>query len=77
MYTFEGGYYPELDMSLVLVSDKAFYYQSLIGVMKWMIEIGHIVINIELSLSTSHSAMSNTDAFYGSTTCYMLLEAQV
>ena len=35
---FESGYCPELDMSPVLRPDEAFYYQSLIGVMRWMIE---------------------------------------
>ena len=37
---FESGHCPELDESLVLRPDKASYYQSLIEVMRWIIEIG-------------------------------------
>ena len=37
---FKSDYCPELDVSLVLGPDEASYYQSLIGVMRWMIEIG-------------------------------------
>ena len=36
----ESGYCPELDVSPCLGPDEASYYQSLIGVMRWMIEIG-------------------------------------
>ena len=54
----EPRYYPELNISLVLGPDDASYYQALIGVMRWMIDIGHIDINIELSLLSSHSAIS-------------------
>ena len=55
--TFKSGYFPELDMFSVLGPVEAAYYQSLIGVVKWMIEIRHIDMNIELSLLLSHSAM--------------------
>ena len=37
---FESGYCHELDVPLVLEPDEASYYQSLIVVMRWMIEIG-------------------------------------
>ena len=37
---FESGYSPKLDVSPVLGSDEASYYQSLIGNMRWMIETG-------------------------------------
>ena len=56
-YLFKSGYCPEMDVSPVLGSDKASYYQSLIGVMRWIIEIGHIDFNIKVSLLSSHSAM--------------------
>ena len=49
---------PELNMSPVLGQDEASYHQSLIGIMRWMIEIEPIDINIELSLLLSHSTMS-------------------
>ena len=37
---FKSGYCPKLDEYLVLGPDKIFYYQSLIGVIRQMIEIG-------------------------------------
>ena len=43
--SFKCGYSPELDKSLSLVPEEASYYQSLIGVMRWMIKIGHIDLN--------------------------------
>ena len=36
---FISGYCPELDVSLVLGPDEASYYHSLLGVMRWMIQI--------------------------------------
>ena len=37
---FKTGYFPKLDVSLMLGPDEASYYQSLIGVMRSMIRIG-------------------------------------
>ena len=34
---FEKGYSPYSDLSPVLEPDEAYYYQSLIGVVRWMI----------------------------------------
>ena len=45
----ESGYFPELDVSPVLRPDEASYFQSLIGVMRRMIEIGQNDINTEIS----------------------------
>ena len=36
--------------------DLASYYQTMIGVMRWMVEIGRIEIAIECSLLSSHLA---------------------
>ena len=47
---FESGYSTELDVSPVLGPEKASYYQSLIEVMRWMIEIEQIDMNTEVSL---------------------------
>ena len=38
--------------------NEVFYYQSLIGVMEWMIKIGQIDTNTKVYLLSSHSAMS-------------------
>ena len=54
---FKSGYCPELYVALVLEPDEASYYQSLIGVMRWMIEIGQNDVDIKASLLLLHSVM--------------------
>ena len=56
---FKSGYFPKLDVSLVFGPEEASYYQSLIGVMRWMIEIGQIDISTKVSLFSSYSAMQD------------------
>ena len=73
---FKGGYSPEMDVSLVLGQNEAFHYQSLVGVMRWRIEIGCIYINTKVSLFSSHSAMSIWGAFGGALSYHGLPEAQ-
>ena len=51
---FVGGYQPETDMKDPLDPDRASYYQTMIGVMRWMVEIGRIDIATECSLLSSH-----------------------
>ena len=53
----ESGCCPELNVSLLLGPKEASYYHSLIGVMRWNIEIGWIDINTEVSLLSLHSAI--------------------
>ena len=53
---FAIGYEPELDTTDPLDGEMASYYQSLIGVMRWMIEIGRVDIATEVSLLSSHLA---------------------
>ena len=55
--SFESDYSPKLDVSPVLGPEQASYYQFLIWVMRWMIKIGRIDINTEVSLLSSYSAM--------------------
>ena len=47
---FVGGYRPETDMTDQLDPDRASYYQNMIRVMRWMVEIVRIDIAIECSL---------------------------
>jgi hypothetical protein len=51
------GYRPELDISPELDADKASYFQSQIGVLRWCVEIGRIDIITEVSLLASHLAL--------------------
>jgi len=39
-----SGYHPELDVSPLLGDEEANYYQQLIGVLRWAVELGRINI---------------------------------
>jgi hypothetical protein len=52
----QTGYRPELDVSPVLGPEQANYFQSLIGILRWAIELGHIDIHIDVALMSSHPA---------------------
>ena len=49
------GYKPEMDLTTPLEPELASYYQSLIGVMRWMVEIGRSDIATEVSMMSSHN----------------------
>jgi hypothetical protein len=50
------NYCPELDISPILGPKQANYYQSLIGVLSWAIELGRIDIFVDVSMLSSHLA---------------------
>jgi hypothetical protein len=52
----QTGYRPELDVSPVLGPEQANYFQSLIGILRWVVELGRIDIHIDLALLSSHLA---------------------
>ena len=54
---FKAGYRPEIDISRELVGDEASYYQSLIGILRWIVELGRVDICLEVSLMSSHLAL--------------------
>jgi len=51
------GYRPELDVTELLDPQTANYYQSLIGVLRWTVEIGRIDITTEVSMLAACMAM--------------------
>ena len=51
------SYHPELDNSAELDTESAAYYQSLIGILRWIVELGRIDINFETSIMSSHIAL--------------------
>jgi len=51
------GYRPELDQSLELDPKEAAYFQSLIGILRWAVELGRIDITVEVSMLSSHVAL--------------------
>ncbi len=54
---FIPGYKPELDLSPELDSTQAQYYQSLMGVLQWMVELGRIDMITEVNIMASYVAM--------------------
>ena len=60
---FQHGYCPELDVSPVLGPNEASCYESLTGVMRWIIKIGCININTGESLLSTHLAMPRQGLF--------------
>eukprot|EP00957_Ditylum_brightwellii_P077445 5884337-Ditylum_brightwellii.AAC.1 len=52
------SYRPELDVILALSPIDSAYYQSLIGMLRWMVGLGRIAICLEVSMMSSHIAMS-------------------
>ena len=49
--------YQELDVSPELTPRDSAYYQSLIGILQWIVELGRIDICLEVSMMSSHLAM--------------------
>ena len=54
---FPQSYRPEIDVSEVLRPDWAAFYQSLIGILRWCVELGRVDIITEVSMLASHLAM--------------------
>ena len=53
---FEGGYEPEIDVTPHLNAELASWYASLIGMLRWMVEIGRVDIITEVSKMASQMA---------------------
>ena len=50
-------YRSEIDVSQKLGEDDALYYQTLIGVSRWIVELGRINIDCKVSMMSSHMAI--------------------
>ena len=53
----QTSYRPELDVSPELGPVEATYYQSLIGILRWIVELGRVDICLEVSMMSSHLAL--------------------
>lgn len=51
-----SGYRPELDQSSELDPKRANYYQGLIGVLRWMVELGRVDIMVAVSMLSRYLA---------------------
>ena len=56
-------YWPKLDVSPELNTELASYYQSLIGVLRWIVELGRLDICLEVLLLSSHLALPREGHF--------------
>lgn len=54
---FTSGYKPEQDDTPELKADGLHYYQELIGVLRWAVELGRVDILLETSLLSAHLAL--------------------
>ena len=54
---FTTGYRPEIDTTAELDPIEAAYYQSLIGIIRWIVELGRVDITAEASMMASCMAM--------------------
>ena len=52
-----SNYRPDLDVSPELSEDDATQYQSLIGILQWIVELGRVDMNCEVSMMSSHLVM--------------------
>ena len=50
------SYRPELDITPELISTDDAYYQSLVGIISWIVELGRVDICLEVSLMSSCTA---------------------
>ena len=56
----KSTYQPELDVTQGLEASDASYYQSIIGVLRWIVKLGHIDICLEVSMMSLHLALPRT-----------------
>lgn len=52
-----ASYRPEVDVTTELSPSEATHFQSLIGILRWIVELGRVDICVEVSLLSSHLAM--------------------
>ena len=46
-----------MDVSLELLHDEAYYYQTIIGVMRWTVKLGRVDITVEVSMLSAFLSM--------------------
>ena len=51
------SYSLELNITPELISTDSAYHQSLVGILRWIMELGRVDICLEVSLMTSHLAL--------------------
>jgi hypothetical protein len=69
-------YRPEMDVTALLDADEANYYQSLVGVLRWIIEVGRIDITTEVSMLAAHMALPRVGHLYAVLRVFAYLKAK-
>jgi hypothetical protein len=72
----EANYRPELDVSPLLTEDKANYYQSQLGILRWIVELGRIDIATEVSMLAAHNALPREGHLAGVFRIYSYLKTR-
>ena len=54
----QTSYHPEIDISLGIKSEDGSYYQWLIGILRWMAELGRINICLKIYMMSSYLLFS-------------------
>mmetsp|Transcript_11394 Transcript_11394/g.16562 ORF Transcript_11394/g.16562 Transcript_11394/m.16562 type:complete len:119 (+) Transcript_11394:1368-1724(+) len=49
-----NGYCPDIDITMNLGKEDESYFHSLIGFLRWIIELGRVDISVEVSMLSSH-----------------------
>ena len=68
------SYRPELDISPELDAGDANYFQSVIGILRWAVELGRIDICTEVSMLSSHLALPREGHLVGAMHIFAYLE---
>jgi hypothetical protein len=70
----QTSYRPELDVSPELQPTDAAYYMSLIGVLRWIVELGRVDVCLECSMLSSHLALPREGHLYQLFQCFACLK---
>lgn len=49
-----SGYWPELDVSSLLDNDQTNWYQRLIGILRWVVELGRVDIHFSMAIMAQY-----------------------
>ena len=55
-----SGYWPEINISSELSKADTLFYQKLIGVIRWIVELGRVDIDVKVSMMSSHLALTQS-----------------
>ena len=71
-----SSYKPELDASDYLDDESSTLYMQLIGILRWLVELGRIDIYVEVSLMSSYNCMPRVTHLHAVLHIFFLLAGQ-